>query len=253
MSADGGAATASGETLDLSADRDHALSLTPVSRETAARLDRFVALLIAWEKHTNLIARSTIPVIWTRHIADSLQLLPLAPQAKVWADLGSGAGFPGLVLACALGESRGAEVHLVESIGKKAAFLREAVQVTGAPAIVHAMRVEDFVDKGPESIEVVTARALAPLPKLLPLAYPLLKKGAVGLFPKGQDVGSELTDAAKYWKIQSDLVRSRTDQRAQILIVKALEPQHGGGLGKTAHQKPHKASGKASKRGQRRP
>jgi 16S rRNA (guanine527-N7)-methyltransferase len=249
MSAAGGAGTASGETLDLSADRDHALSLAPVSRETATRLDRFVALLIAWEKHTNLIARSTIPVIWTRHIADSLQLLDLAPQAKVWADLGSGAGFPGIVIACALAETEGAKVHLVESIGKKAAFLREAVQVTGAPAIVHAMRIEDFVDKAPESIEVVTARALAPLPKLLPLAYPLLKKGAVGVFPKGQDVGSELTDAAKYWKIQSDLVRSRTDRRAQILIIKALEPQRDGGLGKT----PHKALGKASKRGQRRP
>ena len=249
MSAAGGAGTASGETLDLSADRDRAFSLTPVSRETAARLDRFVALLIAWEEHTNLIARSTIPVIWTRHIADSLQLLALAPQAKVWADLGSGAGFPGLILACALAQSRGAEVHLVESVGKKAAFLREAVRVTGAPAIVHAMRIEDFVDKAPESIEAVTARALAPLPKLLSLAYPLLKKGAVGLFLKGQDVGSELTAAAKYWKIQSDLVRSRTDQRAQILIAKALEPQRGGGLGKT----PHRAFGKASKRGQRRP
>jgi 16S rRNA (guanine527-N7)-methyltransferase len=249
MSAAGGAGTASGETLDLSADRDRAFSLTPVSRETAARLDRFVALLIAWEEHTNLIARSTIPVIWTRHVADSLQLLALAPQAKVWADLGSGAGFPGLVLACALAQSRGAEVHLVESVGKKAAFLREAVRVTGAPAIVHAMRIEDFVDKAPESIEAVTARALAPLPKLLSLAYPLLKKGAVGLFLKGQDVGSELTTAAKYWKIQSDLVRSRTDQRAQILIAKALEPQRSGGLGKT----PHRAFGKASKRGQRRP
>lgn len=249
MSATGGAGAASGETLDLSADRDRAFSLTPVSRETAARLDRFVALLIAWEEHTNLIARSTIPVIWTRHIADSLQLLALAPQAKVWADLGSGAGFPGLVLACALAQSRGAEVHLVESIGKKAAFLRDAVRVTGAPAIVHAMRIEDFVDKAPESIEAVTARALAPLPKLLSLAYPLLKKGGVGLFLKGQDVGSELTAAAKYWKIQSDLVRSRTDQRAQILIAKALEPQRGGGLGKT----PHRAFGKASKRGQRRP
>jgi 16S rRNA (guanine527-N7)-methyltransferase len=245
MSAAGGAGTASGGILDLSADRDHALSLTPVSRETAARLDRFVALLIAWEKHTNLIARSTIPVIWTRHIADSLQLLALAPRAKVWADLGSGAGFPGIVIACALAETKGARVHLVESIGKKAAFLREAIQVTGAPAIVHALRIEDFVDKAPESIEVVTARALAPLPKLLPLAYPLLTKGAVGLFLKGQDVGSELTAAAKYWKIQSDLVRSRTDQRAQILIVKTLEPQRGDGLGG--------ALGKASNRGQRRP
>jgi 16S rRNA (guanine527-N7)-methyltransferase len=215
---------ASVETLDLSADRERALALIPVSRETSARLDRFVELLLTWQKHTNLIARSTMPLVWTRHIADSLQLLNLAPQAKVWADLGSGAGFPGIVVACALAETKGAEVHLIESVGKKATFLREAVRITGAPAIVHAMRVEDFVDKAPESIDVVTARALAPLPKLLALAYPLLKKGALGLFPKGQDVASELTEAAKCWKIQLDLIQSRTDQNSHVLVVRTLEP-----------------------------
>jgi 16S rRNA (guanine527-N7)-methyltransferase len=222
-----GEEAASGETLDLSADHERALALIPVSRETSARLDRFVALLIAWQAHTNLIARSTIPVIWTRHIADSLQLLDLAPHAKVWADLGSGAGFPGIVIACALADTEGAKVHLVESIGKKVAFLREAAQVTGAPAVVHATRIEDFVDKAPESIDVVTARALAPLPKLLALAYPLLKKGALGLFPKGQDVASELTEAAKYWKIKHNLIKSRTDEKAQILVVNHLEPVRG--------------------------
>jgi 16S rRNA (guanine527-N7)-methyltransferase len=160
-----GEGTTSGQTIELSADRERALALTTVSRETAARLDRFVDLLIAWQKHTNLIARSTIPVIWTRHIADSLQLLELAPQARVWADLGSGAGFPGIAIACGLAEAEGARVHLVESIGKKATFLREAVRVTNAPAVVHAMRIEDFVDKAPESVDVVTARAVAPLPR----------------------------------------------------------------------------------------
>jgi 16S rRNA (guanine527-N7)-methyltransferase len=210
--------------IDLSADRESALALTPVSRETSARLDRFVELLIAWQKHTNLVARSTMPVIWTRHVADSLQFLDLAPQAKVWVDLGSGAGFPGIVIACALAGTEGAKVHLVESIGKKATFLREAAQITGAPAMVHAMRIEDFVDKAPESIDVVAARALAPLPKLLTLAYPLLKKGALGLFPKGQDVASELTEAAKYWKIEHSSIRSRTDEKAQILVVRHLEP-----------------------------
>ena len=239
-----GAETASAGALHLAADRECALALTPVSRETAARLDRFVALLLAWQEHTNLIARSTIPVIWTRHIADSLQLVDLAPHGKVWADLGSGAGFPGIVIACALADAQGAEIHLVESIGKKAAFLREAVQVIGAPAIVHALRVEDFVDTGAESIDVVTARALAPLSRLLPLAYPLLKKGALGLFPKGQDVASELTEAAKYWKIRSDLIGSRTDERAQILVVRALEPLRGGLGG---------AGGRVGKKGHRRP
>jgi 16S rRNA (guanine527-N7)-methyltransferase len=210
--------------IDLSADRARALALTPVSRETSERLDHFVACLITWQKHTNLIARSTIPVIWTRHIADSLQLLDLAPHAKVWADLGAGAGFPGIVIACTLADAEGAKVHLVESIGKKATFLREAVQATGVPAAVHAERIEDFVDNAPESIDVVTARALAPLPRLLTLAYPLLKKGALGLFPKGQDVGSELTEAAKYWKIEHSLIKSRTDEKAQILVVRHLEP-----------------------------
>jgi 16S rRNA (guanine527-N7)-methyltransferase len=219
-----GQGAAVGQSIDLAADRQHALALTSVSRETSARLDRFIELLLAWQKHTNLIARSTIPVVWTRHVADSLQLLDCARDAKVWADLGSGAGFPGIVVACALADTEGTKVHLVESIGKKAMFLREAVQVTGAPAVVHPMRIEDFVDNAPESIDVVTARALAPLPRLLALAYPLLEKGALGLFPKGQDVASELTEAAKYWKIEHSLIRSRTGEKAQILVVRQLEP-----------------------------
>ncbi len=210
---------------DLSADRDRALALTPVSRETIGRLDRFVATLLAWQQRMNLVASSTESGLWTRHVADSLQLIALAPEARIWADLGSGAGFPGLAIACALADIPGARVHLVESNGKKAAFLREAVRVTGAPAIVHAARIEDFVENAPVPIDVVTARALAPFPRLLPLAYPLLKKGALGLFPKGQDVAGELTEAAKCWKIQASLSPSRTDPKAHIVIVRGLEPK----------------------------
>jgi len=184
-----------------------------------------VALLLDWQRHTNLIGASSEAILWTRHIADSLQLLDLAPSAKIWVDLGSGAGFPGLAIACALADEAGAEVHLVESIGKKAAFLREAVLATGVPAVVHAERIADFAKHSPPHIEVVTARALAPLPKLLVEAYPLLKTGATGLFPKGQDVGAELTGAAKYWNIQSRLVPSRTDPQAKILIVRQLQPR----------------------------
>ena len=214
-----------GQSMDLSADRERALALVPVSRETAARLDRFVALLLAWQQHTNLIARSTVPTLWTRHIADSLQLIDLAPNdARVWADLGSGAGFPGLIIACALAERDGAHVHLIETIGKKATFLREAARVTGAPVTVRGLRIEDFVREAPEPLDVLAARALAPLPELLRLAYPLLKKGALGLFPKGQDVAAELTEAAKYWKIEHSLIRSRTDEEAQVLVVHHLEP-----------------------------
>ena len=214
-----------GRPVDFSADRDRALALTPVSRETTARLDRFVAALLAAQQRVNLIAASTVPTIWTRHVADSLQLLPLAPDARIWVDLGSGGGFPGMVIACAVAETAGAQVHLVESIGKKAAFLREAAHATGAPATVHAVRIEEFVKNAPAKIDVVTARALAPLSKLLALAYPLLKRGALGLFPKGQDVAAELTEAAKCWTIEADLVPSRTDPKAQIVVVRALEPK----------------------------
>src|SRR5438067_4034799 len=114
----------------LASDRAGALALTPVSHETEARLDRYVALLVEWQAKTNLVAPSTLPNLWTRHISDSLQLLALAPSAKVWADLGSGGGFPGVVLACALAETAGANVHLIERNAKKAAFLREAIRVT---------------------------------------------------------------------------------------------------------------------------
>src|SRR5438309_8096720 len=118
-------------------DKAAALALTPVSRETEARLDRYVDLLLEWQAKTNLVAPSTLPTLWTRHIADSLQLLTLAPSAKAWADLGSGGGFPGVVLACALAETSGTMVHLVERNAKKAAFLREALRVTGARGMVH--------------------------------------------------------------------------------------------------------------------
>jgi 16S rRNA (guanine527-N7)-methyltransferase len=211
--------------LDLIADRDRALALTPVSRETLERLDRFVAELLLWQPRINLIAPSTVPVLWTRHIADSLQLRTLASQAKTWADFGSGAGFPGLVLACALAEVPGTTIHLVESNNKKAAFLREAVRVTAAPAKIHAVRIVDFVDNQTAPIEIVTARALAPLSELLAAAYPLLKTGATALFPKGQDVEVELTEAAKCWNIQSSLEPSLTDPKARIVQVMGITPR----------------------------
>jgi 16S rRNA (guanine527-N7)-methyltransferase len=208
---------------DLAADRARALALTPVSRETRARLDRFVAVFTAWQRRINLIAASTESTLWTRHIADSLQLLALAPTARIWADLGSGGGFPGLVIACALADEEGAQVHLVESNAKKAAFLGEAARITGVPAEIHAERIADFAHHVPQGLDVVTARALAPLPKLLAEAYPLLKTGAKGLFLKGQDVGSELTEAAKCWSIQAGLVPSRTNARSSILVVNHIE------------------------------
>ena len=210
---------------ELSADRARALALVPVSRETAARLDRFVALLLDWQSRMNLIAASTAPTLWTRHIADSLQLIAIAPQARKWVDLGSGGGFPGVPIACALAEQNSAQVHLVESNKKKAAFLREAARVTGAPAIVHAERVADFAGGFRGEIDAVTARALAPLPELLSIAYPLLKRGAQALFPKGQDVEAELTQATKCWSIQASLVPSRTDPKSRVVVIREAKPK----------------------------
>jgi len=207
---------------DLAADKAEALRLTPVSRETQQRLETFVALLLRWQQKTNLISPATIPNLWMRHVADSLQLLDLAPDAKVWVDFGAGGGFPAIPVACALAERPGAQVHLVESNGKKAAFLREAIRATGVPAVVHQKRIEDCGDSFGDKVDVVSARALAPLKILCDQAFPLIARGAVGLFPKGQDVAAELTEAAKYWRIEAETVPSRTSPEGCIVVVKRL-------------------------------
>ena len=208
---------------DLAADKADALKLTPVSRETLARLETFVGLLLQWQKTTNLISPTTIPNLWTRHVADSLQLLDLAPTAKSWVDFGSGGGFPGVPVACVLADRPGATVHLVESNGKKAAFLRAAIRTTAVPAVVHAERIEDCGDSFGDKVDVVSARALAPLKILCDQAFPLIAKGAVGLFPKGQDVAAELTEAAKYWRVEARTVPSRTSPEGCIVVVTRLE------------------------------
>jgi 16S rRNA (guanine527-N7)-methyltransferase len=149
-----------------------------------------------------------------------LQVVDLAPGAKSWVDLGSGGGFPGLIVAIAIAERAGAVVHLVESYTRKAAFLREAARVTRAPAKVHANRVES-VAKQIGAVDVVMARALAPLPRIMELSQPFLASGAVGIFLKGQDVDNELTEAAKSWKIHARLLPSRIDPRGKILVVES--------------------------------
>jgi 16S rRNA (guanine527-N7)-methyltransferase len=207
----------------MSADRMSALALTPVSRETEARLDRFVELLLGWQAKTNLVAPSTLPNLWTRHIADSLQLLAVAPSAKRWVDLGSGAGFPGVVLACALAEASEGYVHLIERSAKKAAFLREALRVTAAPSMVHLADFENCVDRILGPIDCVTARAVAPLHQLIGFTEPWVKRGAKALFLKGQDVEAELTEATKYWKIEPTLTASRTSELGWIVEIDRIE------------------------------
>ena len=207
----------------LPTDKAAALALTPVSRETEAQLDRYVALLLEWQAKTNLVAPSTLPNLWTRHISDSLQLLSLAPSAKTWVDLGSGGGFPGVVLACALADVPDATVHLVERIAKKAAFLREAIRVTGSPGTVHPADIGDIVDRLAGSVDCVTARAVAPLHQLIGFAEPLVRQGAKALFLKGQDVEAELTEATKYWKIEPRLHSSRTGGHGWIVELDRIE------------------------------
>ena len=182
-----------------------------------------MAELGRWQVAKNLVSSSTLAEVWTRHIADSLQLFGLAPEAARWLDLGSGGGFPGLVIGICLAERPGGHIHLVESNSRKCAFLRHVARLTEAPVTVHAARIEDVIDDFTGQVDVVTARALAPLPQLLDWCKELLRTGAVGLFPKGQHLDAELTDSSRCWKIQASTVSSVTDGAARILMVRAAE------------------------------
>lgn len=203
------------------ADRAAAESLIDVSRETWARFDALVALLDKWQPTTNLVAPTTLATVWTRHVADGAQLVALAPDGvKTWVDLGSGAGFPGLVVAAML--PAGAQVHLVESNQKKASFLREAARAMAVSVVVHVARADAVVGKTVPSADVVSARALASLADLLAMAAPLLKTGAVGLFPKGEKAALELTEARECWNINASFHPSLTDPDARIVRVSGL-------------------------------
>jgi 16S rRNA (guanine527-N7)-methyltransferase len=207
-------------------DKAAALAITPVSRETESKLQGIVDNLTRWQKIKNLVGPSTLDEVWLRHIADSLQIAAAAPNAKVWADFGSGAGFPGLVIAATLIGVPGARVHLVESNDRKSAFLRETARLLGLPVTVHPERIEEVVNRLPP-VEIVTARALAPLNDLLEMTSPLLAKGAVALFPKGQDLANELTEASKCWKIRAIELPSLTDPKARILRVEQADKRVG--------------------------
>jgi 16S rRNA (guanine527-N7)-methyltransferase len=194
------------------------LAALGVSRESFTRLETYAGILAAWQQRINLVGPSALKELWPRHILDCAQLLPFIPEGTVAiADLGSGAGLPGLVL----GILRPYRVHLYESNGKKAAFLREAARLTAVDAVIHNVRLESPSGASdlPE-VQVVTARALAPLTELLGYAQPFLSKGAVGLFHKGQDIDTELTVASKSWRIESTCHASLTEADSVILEVK---------------------------------
>jgi 16S rRNA (guanine527-N7)-methyltransferase len=194
----------------------------PVSRETFERLEAFEAAFIQWAGRINLAAPSTLSSVWTRHILDSAQLIRLAPaDALRWVDLGSGGGFPGAILAVLLAERQGAKIHLVESNGKKSAFLQTVLDRVGAPARVHRARIEDaFRLTGPA--DVVTARALAPLGKLLSLAQPWLSHDARALFHKGRDYSVELEECRDRWQFDLVIHADAVDPQGRILEITAL-------------------------------
>ena len=197
-------------------DREAALRITPVSRETSERLDRFVEHFLKWQRVVQLVAPSTLNKLWTRHIADSLQLLPDIESAQEVVDVGSGGGFPGLVLSIA---SPSKKFHLIESDTRKASFLREAARISNSSAEVYAERVESVAKRISTAIHMVTARAFAPLPKLLELTEPFLSTGARAVFLKSQDIDDELTTAAKSWNVNYQLRNSLTDPRGRILLI----------------------------------
>ena len=197
--------------------------IIPVSRETLARLEAYAELLTRWSARINLIGRDTIADLWRRHILDSAQLRAFVPdRARNMIDLGSGAGLPGLVLAI-LGVPG---VELLEADSRKCAFLREAARITEAPVTLRPCRIETV---SPHPVDVVTARACAPLDRLLGLAEPFLTPDSECLFLKGERVGEELTLARKRWTMTPSLHQSRSDPRGVVLRLQqvAREPRRG--------------------------
>ena len=204
----------------LADDRRAASRLVPVSRETEDRLAIFVELLDRWRQKTNLISNSTFATVWTRHIADSAQLSALAPDAKRWVDMGSGAGFPGLVIAIQLAGVPGALVHCIESDGRKCAFLREAVRATGAAAAIHPQRVEAIEPKSLGTVDAVTARAFAPLPLTLELARPWMERGAIAVFPRGESAKDQIAALPEAWAYAIETLQSVVNPKAAILRIR---------------------------------
>lgn len=196
-----------------------------VSRETIDKLSIYEALLRQWQKTINLVAPSTLDHIWSRHFADSAQLLALAPpDAKRWLDLGSGAGFPGLVLAIMLAGRDGARMTLVESDTRKAAFLAEVARRTGASVDIRPDRIEKVATQTKlGAVDVITARALAPLPRLLDLAAPAFSPQTLGLFLKGREAEAEVDAARGRWAFESTLQPSLSDAGGRIVVVRALQ------------------------------
>ena len=207
--------------------------IIPVSRETLSRLEAYAGLLTRWSARINLVGRDTLADLWRRHILDSAQLLAFVPeQALSMVDLGAGAGLPGLVLAI-LGVPG---VELVEADSRKCAFLREALRITETAAFIRACRIEAVPR---HRVDVVTARACAPLDRLLGLAEPFLGPDSQCLFLKGERVEEELTAARKNWTMAASLCPSRSDPRGAVLRLQQVAPAPGRGRGGGGSLRPY--------------
>lgn len=200
-------------------DREGFAAAVGATPAQMADLDRYLSLLSARNEQMNLVGPSALGEFWSRHVLDSVQLLQLAPDAKTWADVGAGGGFPGLVLAIFLKGVPGAKVHLIESMTKRCRFLQEVTDALGLPAVVHNARAE-ILDLSP--VAVVTARACAPFPRLLGYVAPYMRKGAVGLFLKGSNAAAELEEAARQWRFEARLLASRSDPSGRIVRLEKL-------------------------------
>ncbi len=204
-----------------------------VSRETTERLVLYESLLRTWQKAINLVAPKSLEHVWQRHFADSAQLAGLADDVRTWVDLGSGAGFPGLVIAILKAETGGASVVLVESDVRKCAFLREVVRQTGIGGRVAVDILTGRIESAQTQAklgtpDVVMARALAPLDRLFGYAQPVFGVRTFGLFSKGREAEAEVAVARKMWDFDAGFVASRTEPQAQIIVVRNLVRREAG-------------------------
>lgn len=198
-----------------------------VTSEQIAKLETYAMLLRKWQKAVNLVARDSLDAIWQRHFADSAQLVPLIQGGSRCLDFGAGAGFPGLIVAILTADT-GTKVHLVESNARKCAFLREVGRQTGTPVEIHNARVEEIAARGTVTdVDVVMARAVAPLARLLEWSQPFFRSGTVGLFLKGRRADQEIAEARKAWTFELRAHPSATEPDGTVLEIRALERLEG--------------------------
>lgn len=210
-------------------DAESFFTVSGVSRETMGRLLAYEALLLKWQKSINLVSSATLTHLWARHMWDSAQLVALVPErAMRWLDIGSGAGFPGLVVAAMLRDRPDFRMDLIESDQRKGIFMREAARVMDIAVTVHSIRVEDWQPEEGALPDTISARALAPLGQILRWTSPFWGKDTIGLFPKGQTAKEELTQTRKDWIFEAEAIASQSDRSGTVLKLWGLKDANHG-------------------------